>query len=302
LNADQPAGLRLSWVDVFTDRPFAGNPLAVVHDADELSGEQMLTLASELGLSETVFVLDDARVLRIFTPEREIPLAGHPVVGAAVELARLGRVPSEGNVTFRTGAGYTPVELGSGRATMTQAKPERGPELDAVSVAPLLGIEPSDMTGTPVVWSTAIPFALVQLRERETLARLRPDQARIGALQLVDGVAAWCEEAPRGGGQAAGSGRTELAMRAFLPGLGIPEDPATGAAAGALASLLVFQGAEAGPIVIRQGREIGRPSTITVEARGVPGRPEAPRVGGSAVLVFEATLARAAFSPGRKNR
>ena len=86
--------LRLSWLDVFTDRPLAGNPLAVVPDADALDAAAMQAVAAELGLSETVFVLGGARRLRIFTPRSELPLAGHPVVGAAVELARLGPIPA----------------------------------------------------------------------------------------------------------------------------------------------------------------------------------------------------------------
>jgi trans-2,3-dihydro-3-hydroxyanthranilate isomerase len=109
------AELRISWVDVFTDRPFAGNPLAVVPDADGLDDGQMQTLAAELGLSETTFVFDGARRLRIFTPNGELPLAGHPVIGATVELGRLGLL-ADGVHVFLTGVGETPVELRDGLA------------------------------------------------------------------------------------------------------------------------------------------------------------------------------------------
>ena len=95
-------GLALSWVDVFTDTPLAGNPLAVVPDADALDERQMQALAAELGLSETTFVTDGGSRMRFFTPTMELPLAGHPAVGAAVELARLGRIPAEGVSTFQT--------------------------------------------------------------------------------------------------------------------------------------------------------------------------------------------------------
>src|SRR5947209_17345824 len=140
--------MRLSWVDVFTDRPGAGNPLAVVTDADALDERTMQALARELGLSETVFTLDGDRTLRIFTPAAELPLAGHPVVGAAVELSRLGRLPASGTHTFHTLSGDVEVELAAGAATMRQLEPVYGPELERDAVAPLLGV---DVVGTPVM-------------------------------------------------------------------------------------------------------------------------------------------------------
>jgi trans-2,3-dihydro-3-hydroxyanthranilate isomerase len=275
------AGLPLSWLDVFTDRPLAGNPLAVVLDADDLDDARMQAIASELGLSETVFVSGGASRLRIFTPATELPLAGHPVVGASVELARRGRIPSEGMHVFETGVGETPVSVSGGEATMTQAAFDPGHPLEPALLAPLLGLAPEEVVGTPRACSTTgVLHAFVRLPDRETLRALRPDLAAIARFEAVDGVAAWCEHGD------------ELAQRVFLPQIGIDEDPATGAACGALGALRVYEGAEPGAITVRQGEELGRPSEIHVTIGGRPGAPEDVRVGGRAVLVMEGTLSR----------
>ena len=274
--------LELSWVDVFTDRPLGGNPLAVVLDADELTAEQMQALAGEIGLSETTFVLEDAARLRIFTPAIEMPLAGHPVVGASLELARRGRISAEGRTVFRTGVGETPVDVSGGIATMTQAPPER--EEVTLDAAGLLGLTPPDIVGEPAACSTGVRFVLAQVRDRETLKRVEADQAAIGGMDdPALGMVAWCH-AKKGTDPS-------FAMRMFAPRMGIAEDPATGVAAGALGALRVFGGAEPGRITISQGEEIGRPSTIHVEVGGRAGAPEHVRVGGRAVLLFEGALA-----------
>jgi trans-2,3-dihydro-3-hydroxyanthranilate isomerase len=270
--------IRFSWLDVFTDRPLAGNPLAVVPDADGLETDQMQALARELGLSETVFVTGGAEALRIFTRVIELPLAGHPVVGAALELARLGRVPAEGRAVFRTGAGEVPVDLSGGVATMTQPEPRLGGELDATEVAGLLGLAASDLVGTPAICATAWPIAFARTRDRETLRRVDPDLRALTGWPRAEGIATWSEE---DGG---------VAMRFFGLRIGVSEDPATGAAAGALGALRVFRGGEPGAFSIEQGAEVGRPSTIQVEVGGEPGRPSGVRVGGRAVLVLEGSV------------
>ena len=271
--------LALSWVDVFTDTPLAGNPLAVVPDADALGEVQMQALARELGLSETTFVTGGGTGMRFFTPTMELPMAGHPAVGGAWELARLGRIPTDGVTTFETGAGPTAIELSGGAATMTQAEPVLGGEIDRGRAAAMLGLDPGRLGGAAAFCSTTgVRQAFIEVRDRDTLRELRPDIATIDALAEADGVTAWCED----GG--------EVAQRFFAPHMGIDEDPATGSAAGAVAALRVFRGAEPGPVVVRQGEEIGRPSTMHVEVPGEPGRPGAPRVGGTAVLVLEATV------------
>jgi trans-2,3-dihydro-3-hydroxyanthranilate isomerase len=269
--------LEISWVDVFTDRPFAGNRLAVVPDADELTEQEMQTIAAELGLSETTFVLEGVSRLRIFSPATEMPLAGHPVVGATVELGRLGRL-SDGEHVFETQVGETPVELRSGVATMTQPDLRIHRELDAEGCAILLGIDPGEVIGQPVVCETAVPQAFAQMRDLDTLAAVAPDLPGIARIEGAIGLGAWCEHG------------TEIVQRVFAPQIGIPEDPATGAAAGALGALRVYRGANTGRITVRQGDQVGRPSTIQVEIGGQPGRPSGVRVGGTAVPILEATL------------
>lgn len=247
----------------------------------------MQRLAAEIGLSETAFVLEDAGRLRIFTPRIEMPLAGHPVVGAALELARRGRIPSEGRTVFSTGVGETPVELSGGVATMTQDEPRLGPELDPVEVAALLGVGASALARAPSVCGTGIRFVLAELRERATLAALTPDQAGIGAIgDPALGLVAWCRVDD-----------SAVAQRMFAPRMGIREDPATGSAAGALGALRVFQGVEPGPLLVRQGEELGRPSEITVDVGGSAGSPSEVRVGGRAVLVMEGRLEPAVVKP-----
>jgi len=273
------SALRALWLDVFTERPFAGNPLAVFPDADELSGEQMQTLAAELGLSESVFVLGGAERLRIFTPKAEVPLAGHPVVGATLALAQLGRIASNGRHVFRTGVGETPVSVHDGVATMTQAPLDVGDEVDAGHVAELLRLPVDALAGTPRFYSTSgWAHLFAPVRDRETLGSIEPDLAAIGADERIEGLIPWCESG------------NELAQRFFGPRHGIAEDPATGSSAGALAASRVYEGGQPGDVVIRQGEEIGRPSTIHASVDGEPGAPDPPRVGGRAVLVFDGEL------------
>ncbi|HWH45528.1 MAG TPA: PhzF family phenazine biosynthesis protein [Thermoleophilaceae bacterium] len=270
-----------AWLDVFTDTPLGGNPLAVVIGADSLDGDGMQALAREFGVSETVFVLEEASRLRIFTPEIEMRLAGHPVVGASLELARRGLIPAEGTTVFHTGAGETPVEVSGGVAVMTQAEPEFGDDMDPAAVAPLLGVAPEDLDGPAAVCDTGTRYVMARLCDRSTLARLQPDQAAIADMpDPALGIVAWADEGP-----------DAVAQRMFAPRMGIAEDPATGGAAGALAALRVKRGAEPGDLEVRQGSEIGRPSTIQASVGGAPGAPSAPRVGGRAVLILEGSLA-----------
>jgi trans-2,3-dihydro-3-hydroxyanthranilate isomerase len=272
---------RIAWLDVFTDRPFAGNQLAVVPDGDGLSDAQMQALARELGISETVFAVEDCRRIRIFTPARELPLAGHPTVGAAVELARLGLIPADGEWVFKTGAGDTPVVVRDGGATMTQAEPALGLEHDLAAVAGALRIDEDSLASHPRMCSTTgVRQLFAQVRDRDALAALAPDTDLVAGLENTDMLAAWCEVADG-----------EVAQRGFAPQMGIVEDPATGSAAGALGALRVFRGAEPGRLVVRQGDEVGRPSVMVVDVDGEVGNPTEVRVGGQAVLLFEGQVA-----------
>jgi trans-2,3-dihydro-3-hydroxyanthranilate isomerase len=271
--------LALHWVDVFTDVPFSGNALAVFPDADGLDEEQMQDIAAELNLSETTFVFGGAEQVRIFTPESELPLAGHPMVGTAYVLASLGRLPVDGQHVVKTGVGETTIEVSGDTATMTQAPFDPGKELEPARMADLLRIGVDQVVGTPRACSTITePQALVQVPDRETLAGITPDLYAVSAFTDAMGVGAWCEN------------EGELALRFFVPGMGIPEDPATGSLAGALGCMRVFEGGEPGSVLVRQGEEIGRPSEIHVTVTGRPGAPEPPRVGGSVVPVMTGTF------------
>ena len=191
--------LRISWVDVFTDRPFAGNRLAVVLDADPLDAAGMQTLAAELNLPETTFVLDGVGRLRIFTPTTELPLAGHPVVGTTVELGRLGLL-GDGDHVFRMGAGDTPVALHDGLATMTQPDLRVHRELDPALSASLLGLDPGDVTGRLVVCETAVPTATPSRGHARTSKPLRASTATARSALLpgaTPAASSRCASSPR---------------------------------------------------------------------------------------------------------
>jgi trans-2,3-dihydro-3-hydroxyanthranilate isomerase len=273
------SGRHIAWLDVFTDRPFAGNQLAVVADGDGVSDDAMQTFARELAISETVFVVDGGRRLRVWTPGYELPMAGHPAVGAALELARLGRIPGDGEWVFKTGGRDTAIALRDGVATMNQGEPELGLEHDTSAVAAALGIAEEELASLPQHCTTGVRQIFAQVRDREALAALRPDLDLVAGLGRSDGLVAWCEVADG-----------EVAQRFFAPQMGIPEDPATGSAAGALGALRVFRGAAPGSLLVRQGEEIGRPSEMQVEVAGEAGHPTEVRVGGRAVLVFEGRI------------
>jgi trans-2,3-dihydro-3-hydroxyanthranilate isomerase len=270
--------LRYVVADVFTDRPLAGNQLAVFTDARGLETEQMQALALEQNFSESVFVFPaegdgDVRI-RIFTPRTELPMAGHPVLGTAFVLA----APLQRDVIrLETGMGIVPVALErdeSGAITfgrMIQPVPsiELYPERDALLAA--LGVEDSLL---PVErYDNGVPHTFVALPSRDDVAALRPD---LSALADLD-VKANCF---------AGSG-TAWKLRMFAPSAGVAEDPATGSAAGPLACHLCRHGlVEWGTeIEIEQGVEIGRPSKLFAVARGDGGAIEQVEVAGCAVVV-----------------
>jgi trans-2,3-dihydro-3-hydroxyanthranilate isomerase len=272
------ASYRYVFVDVFTDRALAGNQLAVFTDARGLDGETMQALAAEIGFAETTFVLPPeaggtVRV-RIFTPRVELPFAGHPTLGTAWVLAApLQRAVVE----LETLAGIVPVTLErdeSGAISfgrMDQPVPASSPYPEPAGLLTALGAGGSRL---PVERYAIGPDPVfVVLDSREAVAALAPD---LGALRAL-GVNAAC---------VAGDGAAWKA-RVFLPSIGIPEDPATGSAAGPLACHLcrhglVEWGAE---IEISQGVEIGRPSTIYARAEGSAAGVERVEVGGRAVVV-----------------
>jgi trans-2,3-dihydro-3-hydroxyanthranilate isomerase len=296
---------RFVTADVFTDRVFGGNPLAVLPEAAGLAGEQMQAIAREFNLSETVFVLpptDPAHScrLRIFTPAREVPFAGHPTIGSALVLARLGTLELAGattQITFEELAGPVPVTIraAGGRPVFAELTapepPEVRPAPDSAALAAMLALTPADLrteAGLPAFVSCGLPFLIVELRDAAALARARLDRARWHYL-LAD---AWSREVYLVTRDAAGL-EVDFRVRMFAPAAGIEEDPATGSAAAALGGWLGLNESRAKDCqrrVVAQGIEIGRPSRLEIEVERRAGALAAVRVGGGAVLVSEGTI------------
>lgn len=289
--------------DVFTDRAFGGNQLAVLTDARGLSDAQMIDITREFNLSETVFVLPpenerNTRRLRIFTPGSELPFAGHPTVGAAFILAATGAIAAEGDEThivLEEGVGPVRVmiRMKEGKPVFSQLTAARIPEkgdysYDPAEIAATLSIAVSDLVqdGDSAIeaWSAGVPFLFVPVRTLEALGRSRIDMQR-WEKSLRD---SWAPEPfvffEKDGVYHA---------RMFAPNLGIPEDPATGGACAALGGYIAARSRiSEGTLshTIHQGVEMGRPSRIEVEIDLSQGAVTAVRVGGSSVLVSSGTL------------
>ena len=270
--------------DVFTDRPFGGNQLAVFPDAGALPEGLLHPIAREFNFSEVVFVFppDDLRHsarVRIFTPTQEVPFAGHPLIGTAVALADLG-FPAE--MILETGVGPIPCTVAEGRASFTATTPlTRHATPDIALVARALGLRPGDIdTGlhAPVQAGVGLAFVIARLTDRDTLRRCQPDVAA-----MREGAAL----------HPAGLDFATLAYvidgdtvhaRMFAPVDNIPEDPATGSAAAALCALLHDLTGVPQRLSIHQGLDMGRPSLILAQTDG----PDAGVIiSGNAVRVME---------------
>jgi trans-2,3-dihydro-3-hydroxyanthranilate isomerase len=273
------ATYRYVVADVFTDRPLAGNQLAVFTDAREIPEDRLQPLAREMNFSETVFVYapegeGHARI-RIFTPKDELQFAGHPVLGTAFVLAGPLQLPE---IRLETGAGLVPVRLERDRerivfGRMEQPLPTIEPYERADELFAAVGVEGSEL---PVeLYDLGIRHVYVALPSEEAVAALEPDLAALTHLTGVVGVNCF-----------AGAG-TRWKTRMFAPADGVMEDPATGSAAGPLALHLARHGRIpfGEEIEIRQGEEVGRPSTLYARAEGSPDRVERVECGGSAVIV-----------------
>jgi trans-2,3-dihydro-3-hydroxyanthranilate isomerase len=292
--------LRYHLVDVFTDRQFGGNPLAVFTDGAGLSGELMQLIAKEMNLSETTFVLPPADAannfrVRIFTPAQELPMAGHPTVGTTFILARermlesSGRENAAGATTIRLeeGVGTIPVEIDwkDGAADfieMSQPLPTFGARVeDAAAVAGMISLDQSDIDDRfPVeIVSCGVPFLFVPLKSLDAARRARP---RIDAIERALGALSHEVFVFTTETEFDGSG---VHSRMFAPGLGVTEDPATGGASGPLGCYLLrhgvvpVSGAEL-EITSEQGIEMGRPSFIRIRVAHEGGRITRVRVGG----------------------
>ena len=270
---------RFTICDVFTDRALAGNQLAVFPDAREIPEARLQPLAREINFSETVFAYPPAAGgharIRIFTPARELPFAGHPVLGSAFVLG----APLEGDeIRLETARGIVPVRLrrDKGRITfgwMSQPIPSVAAFGDGAPLLRAVGVVRSLL---PVeVYDNGVQHVFVTLETEESVSRLAPDMAALGRLFPEVGVNCF-----------AGRDR-RWKTRMFAPGTGTAEDPATGSAAGPLAVHLVRHGQVpfGEEIVIAQGAEIGRPSTLHARVEGRDGRVTRVEVGGEAVIV-----------------
>ena len=330
------ATYRLIQLDVFTDRALSGNPLAVFPEAEGLTDEEMTKIAREMNLSETVFVLKpnepDApepgtekdvslpadktsrqnvlRRLRIFTPAREIPFAGHPVVGTWNALAREDVVPlpENGNGWTRiyqeVGIGILPVDIEFRerlpvQVVMTQGEAVMGTVIEDLheqaDVARALGLAREDLDeALPIqVISTGLPFLAVPVRSLADLRSCRVNSALLTEVYNRAGATA-CYAFAR---ETIEMGAARAHARLFAPGDNIPEDPATGSAGGALGAYLVYHGAAnvdavdgKYSFVIEQGDFMNRPSRISIEVEGAAGAVKQVRVGGSSVVVMRGEL------------
>jgi trans-2,3-dihydro-3-hydroxyanthranilate isomerase len=294
-------------LDVFTDRRFAGNPLAVVLAADGLSQAQMQTVAREFNLAETVFVLKPSNPahsarMRIFTPATELPFAGHPIIGTAVLLADLRHQQRDGRqdalVTLEQEIGLVRVgvRLEAGRAPFAEFDAPKLPE-PAGTLAPIeqlcaaLGLLPNEIgfaNHRPLRLSAGNAFAFVPVASLEAIARAhvrQPDWKQAFSGQSLNGAYLYCQETVHTASQ--------YHARMFAPDLGVSEDPATGSAAVAFAGLIHrYDALPDGQHkrVIEQGYEMGRPSEVSIQLDVVRGDLHSVRIGGSAVRVSEGRL------------
>ncbi len=297
--------LEFHTLDVFTETMFGGNPLAVFPAAPELPTEVMQSIAREFNLSETVFVCPAQvagalRKLRIFTPNAELPFAGHPTIGTAQLLVELGlaETGADGSASFafEEGVGLVPVEVtqkkgGEFFTWLTTARiPEcrdDGAKSDVLAAA--LGLSAADILQDerdgPLTCSAGLPFVVVPVRDHLALARATLDGARWRrsmAANAGNDVYLFCRE-PAGGD-------AQFRARMFGSAAGITEDPATGSAAAAFAGYLWRRDRLPGHWVIAQGVEMGRPSRLHLEIQSDHENILAVRVGGSAVRVSTGTL------------
>jgi trans-2,3-dihydro-3-hydroxyanthranilate isomerase len=293
-------GRRFVTLDVFTERRFAGNPLAVVLDAEGLEATAMQSIAREFNHPETVFVLPPADPahrarLRIFTPARELPFAGHPTIGTAVLLSRIDGGTAAREIVVEEGIGPVrcltePTGDGRGRArfTLPQLPTPAGAAPDDPALAAALGLAPDEIGFggfRASRWSAGLPVTFVPIAGLAAIGRCRPDPSKLPATVGDNPVYVFCDETVEPG--------HAFHARMFAPRLGVPEDPATGAAAAAFAGVLAARGGLADgehAFRIEQGYEMGRPSLIGLTLVLAGGKLVSASVGGNAVIVTQGTI------------
>ena len=288
--------------DVFTETRFGGNQLAVLPEAVGLSAQQMQQIAREFNFSETTFVFParagHTRHVRIFTPAREIPFAGHPNIGTAFVLAsagELGEIKSSLTVTFEEESGLVSVtiqESGGKVASCELTAPQSlsfGKTLPVKFVAAAISIDPKEIvtkTHGPQVASVGLPFVMVELKDRSVIERARINMSGFEALAAQDVM-------PDVYLYTRVTDGFDIRARMFAPLSGVPEDPATGSANCALAGLLAHYSQDPNGSFtwrIAQGVEMGRPSTLIARAEKTDGVVQTTRIGGATVLVGEGVI------------
>jgi trans-2,3-dihydro-3-hydroxyanthranilate isomerase len=291
-------GLSFYLVDVFAEEKYAGNQLAVVADAGKLSTDQMQRIANEFHFSETSFILSDTvrdggYDVRIFTPQTELPFAGHPTLGTAFVIRHRISNKKADRITLNLKVGQIPVtfekdEKGDDIIWMHQIPPTFGRTLDTQTIAEALNLEVKDIDERfpPQEVSTGIPFIIVPLKNLDAVKRARTDRAK--QLELAkDGSADILVFSPE-----TYSKKNDLNVRVFVDLLGIPEDPATGSANGCLAGYLSrhrYFGKEKINVRVEQGYEIRRPSLLRLKAERKEDKIDV-HVGGKVTLVATGKL------------
>jgi trans-2,3-dihydro-3-hydroxyanthranilate isomerase len=289
--------LDYTLLDVFTTERLSGNPLAVVTKADGLHDDQMQRIAAEFNLSETVFIKRPqaerhTAAVRIFTPEVELPFAGHPTVGAAVVLGLESKMTAI-RLEEQIGVITCVIEridrrTGNARFALPHLPIEAGKAPDKLRAAAALGIEPEDIgfaMHQPSVYSAGVAFYLIPVRGPSVLRQVKPDRRGWSEIFPLghNSVYVYCETPDEH--------ENDYAARMFAPGMGLGEDPATGAAAAALIGQLAAD-APGGQTEyrLRQGHEMGRPSLITMQIRKDGDTLTHGGIGGSAVIVGQGSL------------
>lgn len=295
---------RYTILDVFTDRALAGNPLAVVLDGEGLGDAAMQAIAAEFNLSETVFVLPPAdptqrAALRIFTPGRELPFAGHPTVGTAVLLGILdhGGAPTTASFGLEERVGLVPCTVtvqgdsaGAATFTLPRLPAEIAEPAATAAIAAAVGLDAAEIGfdgHVPSVFSAGVGYTYVPVRSREAVTRARVRAEAWAAIQPADHANAflYTRETSEPG--------HAFHARMFAPGFGISEDPATGSAVAGFAGVVMrFDRPADGDhrLVVEQGYAMGRPSQIRLGLSVAGGSLVRATIGGSAVVIADGTL------------
>jgi PhzF family phenazine biosynthesis protein len=285
----------LLQIDVFSATPLGGNPLAVFPEAEGLTDAEMQAIAREMNLSETTFVLPPERAqadyrVRIFTPQSELPFAGHPSVGTAYALVTTGR--QCGKILHQeTLAGLQEIRVAEAAdgedgplVSVQLPAPRFEPAPPSERLAKALGIPLDAIAGEPLTVHVGVAWHIVPLRDLKTVRGLAPDMSALAQIEADTGVATtvFCEEAE--------DPECAVRVRSFAPGDGIPEDPVCGSGNGSVGAYRAHTGAITPPLAYRaeQGSEVDRPGRVQVQV--APGDPWDVRVGGPSVTVLEGWL------------